>query len=226
MMPRLVIFDVDGTLVDSQEIIVAAQRAAFAAHGLPAPERQESLSVVGLSLIEAFRALAGPAAPVESLAEAYKKAFHALRADPANHEPFFPGALETVRTLAARDDVLLGIATGKSRRGVAHILDRAQWTGLFATVQTADDHPSKPAPDMILAALAETSVEPNRAIMVGDTTFDMIMAKDADIAPLGVAWGYHPAQALLGAGAIAIAQTFADVLAHVHAMEAQRAAHA
>ncbi len=141
---QLVILDVDGTLVDSQHLIVAAQREAFAACGLEPPTRERSLSIVGLSLAEAFTALVGPAGPVEGLAEAYKAAFGRLRADPACTEPLFPEVEDVIGRLAARSDILLGIATGKSRRGVAHILDRHDWGRIFATIQTADDAPSKP----------------------------------------------------------------------------------
>lgn len=220
---KLVLFDVDGTLVDSQNIIVAAQRRAFASVGLPAPSRAESLSIVGLSLREAFKTLIGPDGPVDALAEAYKDAFHDLRADPANHEPFFPDALETVATLAARDDVLLGVATGKSRRGVAYLVERAGWGNLLSTIQTADDNPSKPAPDMVFKALAETGVDAKDAVLIGDTSFDMIMARNAGIARIGVTWGYHPADALSTAGAQAIASDFGDVLRWIDRMPDLRA---
>ena len=220
---KLVLFDVDGTLIDSQNLIIAAQRAAFASLGLPAPSRAQSLSIVGLSLHEAFRTLTGPHGPIEALSEAYKDAFHVLRTDPANEEPFFPGAVATVAALAARTDVMLGVATGKSRRGVAHILARAGWEGVFATIQTADGNPSKPAPAMVLKALHETGVDAQDAVLVGDTTFDMMMARDAGIAAIGVAWGYHPVAALAGAGACTIAQTFADVMRWIDAVPAERA---
>jgi phosphoglycolate phosphatase len=124
---KLVLFDVDGTLVDSQNIIVAAQQMAFAAHGLEPPSRERSLSIVGLSLTEAFTVLVGPKGPIDSLVEAYKDAFLTLRQDPANAEPLFPGVEHCLEWLDGRDDVLLGIATGKSRRGVAHLLDRHSW---------------------------------------------------------------------------------------------------
>ena len=211
-MLKLVLFDVDGTLIDSQHIIVEAQRRAFASVGLPAPSRADSLSIVGLSLREAFAVLVGPDGPIEALADAYKSAFGELRLNPSNDAPFFPGAQEIVARLTARDDVLLGVATGKSRRGVAHLVERAGWHGVLSTIQTADDNPSKPAPDMILKALAETGVDPAHAVLVGDTSFDMIMARDAGIAAIGVDWGYHPTADLRDAGAHVIAHDFDEVL--------------
>ena len=207
----LLIFDLDGTLVDSQDLIVEAQRRTFLAHDLPVPGRARALSVVGLSLREAFAVLAGPGAPLDSLAEGYKRQFFDLRADPARAEPFFPGALETIAAFGARDDVALGLATGKSRRGVDHLFERAGWGKLFATVQTADDHPSKPAPDMILAALAETGVAPGNTVMIGDTTFDMTMACAAGVRAIGVSWGYHPARSLVEAGAERVIDDFSEL---------------
>jgi phosphoglycolate phosphatase len=203
-----VIFDVDGTLVDSQNMIVAAQREAFAACGLEPPSRARSLSIVGLSLAEAFTALVGAGGPIEALAEAYKAAFGRLRADPACEEPLFPGAEALIARLAARSDVMLGIATGKSRRGVAHILETHGWTDVFATVQTADDAPSKPDPTMLRQALADTGIQADSAVMIGDTSFDMGMAKAARLHAVGVSWGYHPVAALREAGADTIIDSF------------------
>jgi phosphoglycolate phosphatase len=205
---RLVIFDVDGTLVDSQNMIVAAQREAFAACGLEPPSRARSLSIVGLSLAEAFTALVGADGPIEALAEAYKAAFGRLRADPACEEPLFPGAEALIARLAARSDIMLGIATGKSRRGVAHILETHGWTDVFATVQTADDAPSKPDPTMLRQALADTGIQADSAVMIGDTSFDMGMAKAARLHAVGVSWGYHPVAALREAGADTIIDSF------------------
>jgi phosphoglycolate phosphatase len=208
---QLLIFDVDGTLVDSQDVIVEAQRRTFLAHGLPAPDRKTALSVVGLSLREAFEALAGKDAPIDSLAEHYKTAFQDQRADPNRQAPFYPGALDVVARFGAHENFLLGVATGKSRRGVRHLFERAGWENLFSTVQTADDHPSKPAPAMILAALAETGVAPENAAMVGDTTFDMIMARAAGVRAIGVAWGYHEPAALIDAGAEQVIGSFDEL---------------
>jgi phosphoglycolate phosphatase len=208
---KLVIFDVDGTLVDSQNYICEAQRRAFVQHGLEPPPRAQMLSIVGLSLVRAFETLA-PHAPAESMAQAYKDAWHDMRHNPEWDDPLFPGARETIETLSRRDDILLGVATGKSRKGVANLFDKTGWERLFVTVQTADDHPSKPAPDMVLAALAETGVDAADALMIGDSTYDIQMACAAGVRALGVSWGYHAPDALLAAGAHAILEDF-DALA-------------
>jgi len=208
---KLVVFDVDGTLVDSQHLIVAAQREAFAAHSLAPPSRERSLSVVGLSLAEAFTALVGAQGPIEALVEAYKDAFAGLRADPAWQEPFFAGAPELIGELAARPDIVLGIATGKSRRGVAHLVARYGWDRVFATIQTADDAPSKPDPTMLRQAMAEAGATPENTIMVGDSTFDMLMARAAGVSAVGVSWGYHPTAALEEAGADVIVHSYGEL---------------
>jgi phosphoglycolate phosphatase len=212
---KLIVFDVDGTLVDSQDLIVAAQVETFRVHGMTPPERERSLSIVGLSLVQAFRVLA-PGGPAESLAEGYKTAFQKLRQDPAYREPLFPSAAELLAELAARDDVVLGIATGKSRRGVAHLLDRHGWQAIFSTIQTADDAPSKPHPAMIEQALAETGAGRGASVMVGDSTFDMTMARTAGIGAVGVSWGYHRPEALREAGAEAIVGSYAELRTYLH----------
>lgn len=215
---KLVIFDCDGTLIDSQHNITAAMAHAFAGHGLRAPAAHQVLSVVGLSLTEAFAVLA-PEEPPEirrSLAERYRNA-HAEGNLQRQDEPLYPGIRETVMALAERGDTLLGIATGKSRRGVARLLEREGWHGTFLTIQTADDHPSKPHPSMIMAALAEAGVGADAAIMVGDTSFDMAMARSAAVGALGVAWGYHRPDLLVEAGAHGIVFAGDELLAAIDA---------
>ena len=201
---KLVIFDCDGTLVDSQHAIVAAMTDAFRSEGLAPPARSRVVGVVGLSLGIAVARLVPDGSDldrVDRLTEAYKAAFSARRSRPDHAEPLYDGVRATLERLAARDDVLLGIATGKSRRGVDAVLEREGLAGLFATIQTADTHPSKPHPSMVLSAMSDTDVAPADTVMIGDTTFDIEMAHGAGAAAIGVGWGYHPEEALRQAGA-------------------------
>ncbi|MCG7391296.1 HAD-IA family hydrolase [Microvirga sp. ACRRW] len=208
---KLVLFDVDGTLVDSQNIIAASIRGAYQAYDMEPPSRERSLSIVGLSLVEAFTVLAGPKAPVEGLAQAYKDAYNVLRLDPANDAPLFPGAGECIEGLKARDDVLIGLATGKSRRGVTMLIERHGWEGVFATTKTADDAPSKPHPGMILQAMEELGIAPEDTMMIGDSSYDMGMARAAGALPVGVSWGFQPVTALNEAGAARIVDSYAGL---------------
>ena len=215
---KLVIFDCDGTLVDSQHNITAAMALAFGAHDLPVPPAHEILGGVGLSLTETFVRLA-PHVPPDihrGLVERYRSVFNDGHLE-RSHESLYPGIAETVASLAARDDIVLGIATGKSRRGVARVLAQAGWEGAFLTIQTADDHPSKPHPSMILAAMAEAGVGPDATLMIGDTTFDMQMAIGASVGAIGVGWGYHAPDRLHGAGAHMLVSTGDALLAAIDA---------
>lgn len=224
---KLIIFDCDGTIVDSQHVIVAAMENAFKGAGLAVPLRADILSVVGLSLVPAVtRLLPAGVDPFEAirLAEAYKQGFQALRLDPANHEPLYPGARDVIEAFAARDDVVLGVATGKSRRGVDVLFEREGFKGIFSTIQTADDHPSKPHPSMVYEALRETSLKPEQAVMIGDTTYDMDMARAAGIAALGVSWGYHDVAQLQAAGARRVLSSYGEMIAAVdHTLKASEA---
>ncbi|PTW40841.1 HAD-IA family hydrolase [Rhodovulum kholense] len=219
---RLALFDVDGTLVDSQAHIAGAMEAAFAAEGLPLPPHDEVLGVVGLSLPLALAALApdAPAERLDRMVEAYRQQFFALRVGQAA-SPLFTGAREALAALAGVEGMELGIATGKSRRGLDAILEAHGLSGQFATRQVSDDHPSKPHPSMVLAALAETGVAPDRAVMIGDTEFDMEMGRAAGVRTLAVAWGYHPADRL--GAADAVVERFADLPAAVLALVGEMA---
>lgn len=213
---KLIIFDCDGTIADSQHMIVAAMDEAFHANGLPPPPRDQVVSVIGLSLVEAVSGLLPDAHQErsEEIAEAYKQAFHGLRAAGEKQEPLFDGMRDAILKLKS-EGAVLGIATGKSVRGVKHLIDREKLGGQFTTVQTADTNPSKPHPAMIELAMAETGAEPHETVMIGDTTFDMIMARNAGVASIGVSWGYHPAEALREAGADVIVDDPAAMLAAI-----------
>jgi phosphoglycolate phosphatase len=200
---RLVVFDVDGTLVDSQADILGAMAAAFGALGLPGPEREAVLGIVGLSLDHAMPRLAPdlPASAHAELVYRYKEAYAGLRARGRVNEtsPLYPGTRQMLERLAREAEVLLGIATGKSRRGLDVLLEAHGLTHHFVTQQVADHHPSKPHPSMLRAALAETGVEARDAVMVGDTSYDMDMARAAGMRAVGVRWGYHADPALAAA---------------------------
>jgi len=202
---RLVIFDVDGTLVDSQRQILAAMAVAFEAAGIEMPARTDVLGIVGLSLPVAMSRLVPDAgkAKLGALVEGYKSAYMAMRDAGGENAlaPLYPYARDALDELAAVPDILLGIATGKSRRGLDHLLAAHDLGGIFVTEQVADHHPSKPHPSMLHRALAETGADPAQAVMIGDTGFDMEMACAAGFHGIGVSWGYHSSARLASAGA-------------------------
>ena len=187
---RLIIFDLDGTLIDSAQMILAAQGRAFRSLGLVVPPDAALLSVVGLSLPETFLTLCGVDAPIAALAEAYKAAWRHLLAEGRAPLPY-DGADDLVRMLAARAGNVLGIATGKTRKGVDDLVVQFGWDGLFRTIQTADSAPSKPHPGMILQALAHMGIAATECVMIGDTSFDIDMARSAGVRSVAVTWGFH-----------------------------------
>jgi phosphoglycolate phosphatase len=212
MTVRLAIFDCDGTLVDSQADIALAMEAAFAAHTLPAPPRTMIRRIVGLSLTEAIRQLA-PAVGAQttaSLVAGYKDAFRANRAAGTVLEPLYDGMAGLIADLDAAG-WLLGVATGKSDRGLAHCLERHGLSRYFVTLQTADRHPSKPDPAMVIACLDATGATPAQTVMIGDTSYDMAMAVNAGVRAIGVDWGYHHPNELIAAGADAVAGSIDDL---------------
>lgn len=210
---KLIVFDCDGTIVDSQAGIVLSMEHAFKSLRMIPPTREQTLAVVGLSLLEACSALAPEAeyGTCVELTEAYKAAFRELDRNPSDADILFPLAKETIAHLAARDDHLLAIATGKSRRGVERMCEREGWQSSFVTIQTSDDHPSKPHPSMLLKAMLDAGVEPADTVMVGDTTYDVDMARAAGVSAIGVAWGYHSVAELTNAGAHRIVESFVDL---------------
>jgi len=188
---QLILFDMDGTLIDSQGHIIGSMNLAFEREGLLAPSRDAVLSIVGLSLPQAMFRLY-PEADLDQrarLVEGYKTAFVELRQAGVD-APLYPGAMACLEGLHELDHVVMGVATGKTRRGVEATFDRHDLRPFFVTSQVADDHPSKPHPSMGLAALMESGAD--GGVMIGDTTYDMEMGKAAGLKTIGVTWGYHP----------------------------------
>lgn len=210
---RLVVFDIDGTLVDSGATIIACAQEAFVRAGLEPPKPEAIRRIIGLSLPEAMRQLLDRDDPAlcATVAEHYRQAFFARRAQPDHVEPLFPGAAAIVRTLDASGHVL-GVATGKALRGLLAVLERHGLREHFTTLQTADQHPSKPHPSMLFAAMAETGFRPAETVFVGDTVWDVKMALAAGVVPIGVRWGNHPPEELAAAGAALILDHFDQLL--------------
>lgn len=213
---RLVVFDCDGTLVDSAATIVTCVQEAFVAEGLAVPPAAAVRGIVGLSLLEACTRLMGhpDLATAQRLADGYRAAFVSCRQRPGYDEPLFPGALEALESIAARG-LVMGVATGKAMRGLRHVLDHHAIGRYFTTLQTADLHPSKPHPAMLEAAMREVGAEPGETVLVGDTTFDIEMAVAAGARPVGVAWGNHAAGELRAAGAPVVLERFGELHRHL-----------
>lgn len=217
---RLILFDFDGTLVDSQHGIRHCMTVAFEGHGLEAPEMGRIRSVVGLALEVAIGELLPPHARRETpaVAQRYRAAALALRTSDAFHEPLFDGARETLGELD-RPELFLGIATGKNLRGLQFSLEHHALKDHFFTLHTPDTSPSKPHPDMVLRAMAACGCGPEETVVIGDTSFDMEMARAAGASALGVSWGYHSIERLQGAGAQGIVHEFSGVVPELLTME-------
>ncbi|MBU2957428.1 HAD-IA family hydrolase [Paracoccus sp. 1_MG-2023] len=208
---RLVVFDVDGTLIDSQSHIHRSMTKAFEGAGLPPLPKARVLSIVGLSLPVAVAELVPDLDPAtrDRIVKGYKQAFMAARKE--SPAPLYDGARECLDLLGARDDLMLAVATGKSRRGLDAMIEAHGLQNRFLSLQTADGHPSKPHPAMLMAAMSECGADADRTAMIGDTSFDMQMARGAGATGIGVAWGYHDSDLLRQAGAARIAPDFAQL---------------
>lgn len=192
---RVVVFDMDGTLIDSQDVIIEAMGRAFNRLNMPAPSADQTRSIIGLSLDKAVSTIAPELSPAEVAAgvEAYRQSFIEMRAESGGEAaaPMYPGAMAALERLHQQDSTLLGVATGKARRGLDHAYASHGIGHFFVTHQTADGHPSKPHPSMLFQALRDTGAEADHAVMIGDTEFDILMGKAAGFATIGVSWGYH-----------------------------------
>jgi phosphoglycolate phosphatase len=214
MTQRLAIFDCDGTLVDGQANHCLAMDTAFVGAGLTPLSGNTTRRVIGLSLLESMRKLVPDAEELMHLqmVESYKSAFWAMREKGEIEEPLYHGIGSLLEQLR-NDDWLLGVATGKSDRGLERCLDFHGIKDLFVTLQTADRHPSKPHPSMIHQALADSGAKASEAVMIGDTIYDIQMGVAAGCKTIGVGWGYHPAEELREAGADALVETMDELKA-------------
>jgi phosphoglycolate phosphatase len=210
MSLKLVVWDVDGTLVDSRQSIFDTSVAVYGRLGLPIPTYEQVRRIVGLGLREAFEVLSPglPADEIDRVTQAFREEFQALRRDPGFIEPLYEGAAETLDRLRA-DGWKIAMATGKSRSGVETVLRLHGWADLFDSTHCAEDGPGKPHPAMLLEAMKAIGAPPERTIMVGDTAHDMRMAKAAGVYAQGVSWGFHTAEEVREGGADDVAEDFA-----------------
>ncbi len=210
---RLIVFDMDGTLIDTQALISEHMAAAFSSFGLVPPEPAEVRRIIGLSLPVAVGELArtDDIDLIEGLVGQYKSFYRASLEHDVDREPLYPGAREALDRLSQQPGTILGVATGKGLTGVARILGNHGLAGHFVTLQTPDHNPSKPHPGMLLTAMAETGAAPEETVMVGDTVFDMELARAAKVRAIAVSWGYHDPAALLKAGAGALIHDYSEL---------------
>jgi len=207
----LIVFDFDGTLVDSRDLILECHRSVFTEFGLALPSPQDSLALIGRSLELVLAQLAGPQAPIQDMVRAYGRVLSQLRADPAFVERPFDGIADLLRDLSGLSRVALGIATGHTSSAVIPALEALGWRQYFRTIQAADMAPSKPHPGMLLQALEATGAKAEEAVFIGDTSFDMEMARAAKFGAIGVAWGYHTAECVFAAGAHRVVRTVEEL---------------
>ncbi|CAM5198225.1 Phosphoglycolate phosphatase OS=Castellaniella defragrans OX=75697 GN=HNR28_003021 PE=4 SV=1 [Castellaniella defragrans] len=205
---RAVIFDWDGTLMDSTHHITGALIAACRDLGLHEPTAQEAGWVIGLSLQAALYRLVPELNPdnVDAFIDSYKSHFHQLQ-----HEMhLFEGQEQLLRELHAQG-VVLGVATGKSRKGLDAMLSRLDLGSVFDATRSADEARGKPDPDMLEQLMLELDVPPEEMVMVGDTAHDILMARAAEVDSLAVGYGAHAIPELVSAEPTALAATVAQM---------------
>jgi len=209
MSYSLIVFDWDGTLMDSQARIVDCLQAGFVDAGQPPPSRAAAADVIGLGLDEAMARL-WPAADVaqrQIVADHYRRHFLGDHPTPT---ALFPGAVETLDWLRAQG-YLLAVATGKSRRGLDLSLAQTGLAGYFQATRCADESFSKPHPQMLLELMDALGAEPARTLMIGDTEYDLQMAANAGTGALAVCYGVHAPERLRALGPLACLDSLAAI---------------
>ena len=213
MRPCVVILDCDGTLVDSQGHIAAVFNETITAFGYEPVEPDAVYRVIGLSLDDALRRLLPDSSP-----DLRDRLIHAYRAryavDVAGKNPLYDGVREFLDALIAQGR-RLAMATGKSRSGALRVVAEHGLSEYFAAIKTGDVCRPKPDPDMLLQILDELGLPPDRAIMVGDTTFDVDMANAAGVRAVGVTCGAHGREELALAGAHLVLDRLPDLAPHL-----------
>lgn len=210
---EVVIFDWDGTVMDSVPKIVRSLQIAAELANVPVPPAEEAKQIIGLSLGPAMDLLFPTASqPLkEQLAENYKHAYLHLDNTPT---PFYPGAEQLFSTLRQRG-YKLAVATGKARRGLDRILAETETGHYFAATRCADEAESKPHPLMLNQLLNHFSLQPQQAVMIGDSKYDLLMAQQIAMPRIGITHGVHGHAEFAPLAPVAIVDQLADLLAHL-----------
>ncbi|RWX78338.1 HAD family hydrolase [Neorhizobium lilium] len=215
---KLVLFDCDGTLVDSGELIHETMRRTFLHFGKPEPGFADTKAIIGLTLDIAIARMQGkPHADDEAMEMMayYKSLFSTVRTELDYHDPLFPGIADLLDAIGLREDLLIGAVTGKSRRGLNTIFETHSFGRYFVVSRTADDCPSKPHPAMVTECCDETGIAASDTLVIGDAIYDMQMAKAAGTKAIGVSWGYASTGELEHAVADAIVHHPSEILNHL-----------
>ena len=209
-MYQLIIFDWDGTIMDSAQKISNCITASARDLNLIEPSDQQAKSVIGLGLLEAMQVLfKGESHEMhKKIVETYK--YHFVTAD-QTEQGLFDGVEQGLAELENAGAVL-SVATGKSRAGLDRVLDITGLKHHFITTRCADETRSKPHPQMLYEILDYTSIDPNKSIMIGDTTYDLDMAVSAKMHGLGAGYGVHSESDLNASNAIEVMQSFNDII--------------
>ncbi|MBU2870442.1 HAD-IA family hydrolase [Colwellia sp. E2M01] len=206
---KLIIFDWDGTLMDSIDRIVSAMQAAAKHCLLPIPSILQVKGIIGLSFPHAFELLFLDATP-QKISEVFTRYRHEYLECDHTPAPLFDNALSLLTKL--RDEnKLLAVATGKSRPGLERVFSATQTAHYFQASRTADEANSKPDPEMLLSLLTELNVSPEQAVMIGDTSYDMAMAKAAGIDRVGITLGVHDNNTLNNYQPVAIVDSMLEL---------------
>ena len=210
MSYQLVIFDWDGTVMDSTGRIIACMHKAGADLCLPVLEDDAVREIIGLGLPEALRTLYPGIGDrdLERMRERYAVHFVAAEASPSR---LYPGARETLEALRAAG-LRLAVATGKSRKGLDRVWASSGLGDSFDAARCADETHSKPHPAMVTELLTELGVAPERALVVGDTSFDLQMARDAGVDRVAVSYGAHPVDRLMNFHPLAVIDALPQLL--------------
>jgi len=215
---KLVVFDCDGTLVDSQYNIIHCMEQSFQACGLAVPEDRAVRSIIGLNLDQAIHQLMDDRDDLDLLArlvDGYKQAFQEHRLKPDHEEPLYKGTLEAIKALDAAG-TLMAVATGKSMRGLKAVVEMHDLSRYFISLQTPDHNPGKPHPQMLEQAMKDAGATSENTYMIGDTSYDMMLARNAACHAVGVSWGYHDDDVLLAAGADHLIHSYDELFPIVH----------